>query len=198
MDKKRWTMWYQYCLSSWTSLSQTEKQWRTAMWLGQRPVKSQNLSQLLQRLKNQLAAQAEKRQQCHIKTSVRILVQKLVSRILNKAKVNSTFGNQETTVEQLFEKVWAEVKDLYFEITPENYKNHDKAIFKALCRKRGCAEALLANMTLENSLLDFYIVWSYKNHLMTPLKKHSAICRFFSTMGKVISKPFTAVKFGVT
>lgn len=67
------------------------------------------------------------------KMSVRILVEKLVSRTFNKARVNCTFGKPEITVKRFFEKIWAEVVD--FHITSESFKNLEKDIFKDLCKK---------------------------------------------------------------
>ncbi len=119
------------------------------------------------------------------KMSVKILVEKLVLRILSKAKVNATFG--ETTMKSLFEKIWAEVEGVDFNITPKTFKNLDKAVFKDLCKNCGSAESVLVSVCLGEPVIEKLIASSFKQYLMTPPKKHSAIYSFFSSLRKNIS-----------
>ena len=123
-------------------------------------------------------AQAEKN-----KCSVRLLVQKLVLRTFNKAKVNTTIGHSKTIIERLFEKIWAEVEGEDFQITNDTYKHLSKAILKDMCKKWGCAQDVLVSMNLDEPAVDKCIVSFFKEHLMKP-KKQSAIKRVFSSIPK--------------
>ncbi len=124
------------------------------------------------------------------KMSVRILLMKLLSRTMMKTKVNATFVKPEIVVQRLHEKILAEVEGADLYITPETFKNLDKAIFKDLSKKWGSAESVLVSLCLNEPVIENCVVAAFKRHLMTPPKKRSAIYRFFSSVGKAISQPF--------
>lgn len=124
------------------------------------------------------------------KLSVLILVERVVMRTFKKAKVNSSFRDPCTIIDKLFKKIWAVVEGVDFEITPETLKSMHKAIFKDLCQYRGCAELVMVSMVLGGPEAD-QIAGTFKQHLIAPPKKPNAICRFFISLGKSISKPFT-------
>lgn len=125
------------------------------------------------------------------KTSVRILVQQLVSRTLKKSKVPCAFGDPADVAERLAERTWAEVEGLDFDITPKIFKNLHKAVFKDLSKKWGCAEKVLVSMILGEPAVEKFIAASFKHHLMTPWEQDSAIWRFLCCFCRVSGKPFT-------
>ncbi|KAL7402886.1 hypothetical protein ABVT39_021262 [Epinephelus coioides] len=77
-------------------------------------------------------------------------------------------------------------------VLPETFKSLDKDVFKELCQHWGSAQMVLVSMNQDEPRVDNYIASTFKCHLMTPAKRPNAISRFFSRVGKVISKPFTA------
>ena len=123
------------------------------------------------------------------KIAVSMLVEKLVCRLLTKAK--TTIRNAEALTDHIFEKTWAEVETLDFRVTAKSIKNIDKAIFKDLCKVWENADMVLISMKSEDPLIENYIATSFKHHL-TP-KKRSTIHRFFSCVGKVLSEPFRRI-----
>ncbi|XP_034752781.1 uncharacterized protein LOC117959638 isoform X2 [Etheostoma cragini] len=123
-------------------------------------------------------AQAEKNN-----ISIWLLVQKLVLRTFNKAKVNTTVGNSESIITRLFEKIRAEVEEEDFQITNDTYKHLSKAILNDMCKKWGCAQDVLVSMNLDEPAVDKCIVSFFKDHLMKP-RKRGAINRFFSSIPK--------------
>lgn len=131
------------------------------------------------------------------KLSVQILVDKLVTRVFNKAKVNKRCEDLYVTIDRLFNKIWAEVEGADFDISPGTFKSLDKAVFKDLCEFWGCAELVLLSMNQGEQEID-HIARTFKHHLKTPPKQRSAICRFFSSLGQAISKPFTSTCTRVT
>ncbi|KAK1883699.1 Ergochrome cluster transcriptional regulator [Dissostichus eleginoides] len=125
------------------------------------------------------------------KKSVRKLVENLVSRTFRKAKINSDFGNAETTTELLLKKIWAAVEGTDFKITSDTCIHHDKAVHKDLCKKWGSAEIVLVALCLERPDVVDYIVSTFKNRLMKPPKKGSTISRFCSSVAEDFSKNCT-------
>ncbi|RCU34547.1 hypothetical protein DVA76_19770, partial [Acinetobacter baumannii] len=76
-----------------------------------------------------------------------MLLEKLVLRTFKKAKV--AIRDADTIIQRLFEKTWAEVEGADLYVTPKTFEDLDKAIFKDLCMKWGCAEMVLVSMILE-------------------------------------------------
>ncbi|CAB1413354.1 unnamed protein product [Pleuronectes platessa] len=68
------------------------------------------------------------------KVPIRIIVMKLVSRIFKKAKVLDTLRSPNTIIERLFEKIWVEIQDEDFEITPKMMQRLDKVIFQKISK----------------------------------------------------------------
>ncbi|KAL7396891.1 hypothetical protein ABVT39_013119 [Epinephelus coioides] len=114
----------------------------------------------------------------------------LVTRVYKKAKVNIYLKDPHIIINCLFEKIWAEVQGADYDITPETFKSLDKTIFKDLCRFWGCAELVLVSLCQEQPEMD-YAVCTFTRHLKTP--QRSTICRFFSSLGRVISNSFRRV-----
>ncbi len=123
------------------------------------------------------------------KMSVEVLMEKLVSRIFNKSKVTFNFGGPEDIIKHLVEKIWPTVEDLDFNIPAKTFNKLDKAIFKDLCKKWGCAEMVLVSMNLEEPAIEKCIASSLKDHLLTPPKQGNAIWRFLCCLCRVSSKP---------
>ncbi|KAL7402849.1 hypothetical protein ABVT39_020837 [Epinephelus coioides] len=123
------------------------------------------------------------------KLYVKVLVQNLVTRTFKKA---GTDANPRPIADRLFDRIWAEMEGEDFETLPETFRSHDKNVFKDLCQHWGSAQMVLVSMYQDEPRVDNYIASTFKCHLMTPAKRHNAISRFFSRVGKVISQPFTA------
>ncbi|KAK9538719.1 hypothetical protein VZT92_003871 [Zoarces viviparus] len=79
--------------------------------------------------------------------SVQIFVEALVSWIFGKAKVNWTTAESEAIIMRLVERTWIEVQGVDFDLTPNTFKELDKAIFQDLCKKWGGVEMVLLSMT---------------------------------------------------
>ena len=125
-----------------------------------------------------------------IKMSVKILVRKLVSRIYNKSKENSSHGDPKAVAENLFERVWAKVEGEDFKITPETFKNIDKLVYKELCKQWDEAARVLAIVNKGEQLADDIVATIFKYHLMNQPKKRGVVCRFFHGVGRAIMKSF--------
>jgi len=124
------------------------------------------------------------------KTLIKLFMKTLVSRIFRKAKVDRTTLNYTAITIDLFERTWIEVKDIDFKPNPETLKKLDTAIFQKLCDKWGNAATLLLSIQSGEPAIGDCIASSVKDHLITPPKKGNAICRFFSSVGRSISKFF--------
>ncbi|KAL3047764.1 hypothetical protein OYC64_021857 [Pagothenia borchgrevinki] len=125
-----------------------------------------------------------------IKMSVKVLVMKLVSRIYNKSKENSSLGDPKAVAENLFERVWAKVEGEDFKITPDTFKNIDKVIYKELCKQWDEAARVLVIVNKGEQLADDVVASIFKYHLMNQPKKRGVVCRFFHGVGRAIMKPF--------
>ncbi|KAL7400668.1 hypothetical protein ABVT39_015807 [Epinephelus coioides] len=129
--------------------------------------------------------------------SVRLLVNKLVTRVCKKAKIHVRSEDLYVIIDHLSSRIWAEVEGADFEISPATFERLDKAVFKDLCKSWGCAELVLLRMNRGEQEID-HIASTFKHHLMKPPKQRSAICRLFSSLGQAISKPFTSTWARVT
>eukprot|EP00064_Thunnus_orientalis_P021011 superscaffoldBa00006120_g21165 len=68
------------------------------------------------------------------KKAVLFLVERLVSGLYNKAKLNWTTTQPEVIIQRLFERIWAEVEGAELRITPETFEDLDKAVIKPLAK----------------------------------------------------------------
>ncbi|KAI9519302.1 hypothetical protein NQZ68_029469 [Dissostichus eleginoides] len=109
--------------------------------------------------------------------SVKVLVMKLVSRIYNKSKENSSLGDPKAVAENLFEKVWAKVEGEDFKITPEIFKNIDKVVYKELCKQWDGAKRVLVMVNEGEQLADDVVASIFKYHLTNQPKKRGAVGR---------------------
>ncbi|KAI9520452.1 hypothetical protein NQZ68_017153 [Dissostichus eleginoides] len=124
------------------------------------------------------------------KMEVKVLVQKLVTRLFKNAKVNHDIGNAVGIVESLLEKVWAKVEGQSFTVTPDTFQTLDKVVYKDLVRIWGCAESVVVTFNMEGSSEENCIASIFKARLMSQPKKRGAVCKFLRSVGKAISKPF--------
>lgn len=120
------------------------------------------------------------------KTAVRVLVEILVTKLFNNAKVKYTLVKPEIYIQHLFDKIWAEVKGRNFKITQKSLQKIENVIFKDLDKKLGRGMIGLILLDLENPEFENYIVSLFKT-CMTP-KRPSAFCRFFRTIFGTFSK----------
>ncbi|KAL7370604.1 hypothetical protein ABVT39_005363 [Epinephelus coioides] len=64
------------------------------------------------------------------------LKERVVMRIYKEAKVDRNFGEPYAIINGLFQRIWAVVEGVDFEITLETFRSMEKAIFKELCSQR--------------------------------------------------------------
>lgn len=138
-------------------------------------------SQLPEVIVGEETAYAEKR-----KVYVRILVEKLFALTFRKSELSCAFPHLESIKQRMFEKTWAKVEGATYDITPETFKHLHKDVFKDLCEEWGCAENVLAAMSLGNPIFEKHIASTFKAHLTRP-KQHYTISRLFSSMRKAVS-----------
>ena len=122
------------------------------------------------------------------KMAVRFLVERLVSGLYNKAKLSWTTTQPEVIIERLYQRIWAEVEGADLRITSETFEDLDKAVLKPLVKAWGCATNVLISINLEQPGAEKIITNYLCRHLTA--RKRSAISRFFSSLGKALSKPF--------
>ncbi|KAK5907713.1 hypothetical protein CesoFtcFv8_005531 [Champsocephalus esox] len=124
------------------------------------------------------------------KMNVKVLVQKLITRLFKNAKVNHNVGNSVGIVESLLEKVWAKVEEESFTVTPDTFRTLDKVVYKDLVRIWGSAESVLVMFNMAGSSDENCVASIIKARLMRQPKKRRAVCKFFHSVGKAMSKPF--------
>ncbi|KAI4817654.1 hypothetical protein KUCAC02_011037 [Chaenocephalus aceratus] len=117
------------------------------------------------------------------KAAIEITLQRLVSRIFMKAKVDCALENVNDIVSRLFEKTMADIEWVDFGTKPGALKDLDKAIFRDLCKVYGCAEMVLSSLYLEDPALEKHIAGIATYRLTTTPRQGSRICRFFSSEG---------------
>ncbi|AWP06086.1 Hypothetical protein SMAX5B_007456 [Scophthalmus maximus] len=122
-------------------------------------------------------AQAERR----TKMYVNVLVDQVVTRIYNKAEVVCTSSNTLGITQQLFEKIWAEVKDIDVDTPSKSFRNLDKAVFQDLSKRWSCPVMLLVSIRLGEPDVEKCVAFSIRSRLY---REPSAICRFFSSVRK--------------
>jgi len=121
------------------------------------------------------------------KEAIKTILQRLVSRIFMKAKVDCALENVNDIISRLFEKTMADIEWVDFGTKPGALKDLDKVIFQDLCEVYGCAEMLLSSLYLEDPALQKHIALIVTYRLITTPRKGSQICRFFSSLGATIS-----------
>ncbi|CAB1421074.1 unnamed protein product [Pleuronectes platessa] len=99
------------------------------------------------------------------KTYVRLLMEQLVTRVYAKAKVNLFCDEPTELIQNLFEKTWAEVQDIDFDMSPNIINVLYKVVFKDLCKTWGCPEMLLLSIRLKEPEVEQRITASMKRNL---------------------------------
>ena len=157
-------------------------------WLNtQSDIQSQRVTQTLMYQVPKTASKCEEPLQAvQHKMSVKLLVEMVVWETF--LKVHVLPENKDYIIQRLFNIIWAKVEGSDLNI--RSVKKLKTAIFKDLIEMSGSEEALLLSLKLENPQLDNCIASIFKDHLTTPPKQPCAICRFFSSVGKVLAKPF--------
>ncbi|KAM7397899.1 hypothetical protein PAMA_005979 [Pampus argenteus] len=121
---------------------------------------------------------------------IMFLVQKFVTRVYNKAKVQWTMQAETIDIiKRLFNKIWAKVEGLELRITAETLMSLDKSVLKDLV-KQWDASCLHIVMNLEEASIDDFIVSSFYSRLMGPAKKRSIISKWFISVGFALLTPF--------
>ncbi|KAM7397884.1 hypothetical protein PAMA_005968 [Pampus argenteus] len=132
------------------------------------------------------------------KMHIMFLVQKFVTRVYNKAKVQWTMqADTINIIKRLFNKIWTKVEGLELRITAETLMSLDKSVLKDL-DKQWDDSYLRMVMNLEEESIDDFIVCRFYFRLIGPAKKRSIISKCFISMGYAITKPFRWTPFGVS
>ncbi len=118
---------------------------------------------------------------------VKILLGKLIMRILKKTKTSYSSEQKADVHEQLFQLIWTELKSA--DISTKSFGKIDKIILKDLTKKFGSPGMVLLHIQLSDPNMLKCLADSFKAHLI-PHKKHSAFGCFFSSVFKVMSRPF--------
>lgn len=139
------------------------------------------------------AACEETRQDAALQTEtnrklVKVLIEKVLWQVYCDVQMVPERGCDIS--DHLFESVWPEVEDVDLHVTPETFKSLAKKIYKDLCKKWDDAHHVLCLLKLQDPDIDKYIVHLLKVHMTSPPKRPNAFCRFFSSLGKALSKPF--------
>lgn len=116
---------------------------------------------------------------------VQTFIEKVVFHMCADAHV---FGNKFKVNENIFEQVWAEVKNDNIYITAKTFKNLDREIHRRLCGRFKPLEVLCL-MTLQDPVVTELCISLVKKRLMRP-PQEPPVRRFFSSVVKVLVKPF--------
>lgn len=132
--------------------------------------------------------QDTKAQATPCKEFVKLYVTHLVTRIYKKAKTYMSPGDSEV-INRLYDKTWAGIKDIDFDISKFSFGDLSKKVFKELLKKYGCAGKVLLSMILLEPEFENHIISFLKRNL-TKIKQPSPICRFFHSVAEIISNVF--------
>ncbi|CAB1453240.1 unnamed protein product [Pleuronectes platessa] len=99
------------------------------------------------------------------KMYVRLLIDQLVTRVYAEAKMDWYGGGPADLTRHLFEKTWAEVKDLDLDTFPGVINVLHKAVFKDLCKTWACPEMLLLSICNKEPEVETRIAASMKRHM---------------------------------
>ena len=118
------------------------------------------------------------------------VISALVIYTIRKAKAPPSLVNGRSLINNLIEKAKQEIKpDKKISTTLENEKDIHKALFKVLLKKVGNAREILQIM--ETQTCDCVFIDELRILLMSPPpKKKGSFLRFFSSMGKLLRRPF--------
>ncbi|KAF3701830.1 hypothetical protein EXN66_Car017518 [Channa argus] len=119
------------------------------------------------------------------KTHLKVVIEMLVTKTYNNAKVSPEIGNPEDLIHHLLEKIWTDLKGLDFEIRTETMSQLSKAILKDLCEKIECPLMLLVRMRLRDPQIEECLISSLKQHLTHSSEQQSRLSWFFSSIGKI-------------
>ncbi|CAB1421817.1 unnamed protein product [Pleuronectes platessa] len=114
----------------------------------------------------------------------------LVMHTVRKAKAPPSLVDGRSLINNLIEKAKQEIKpDKKISATLENEKDIHKALFKVLLKKVGNAREILQIMELQ--MCDCVFIDELRTLLMSPPpKKKGSFRRFFSSVGKLLRRPF--------
>lgn len=104
----------------------------------------------------------------------------------------SNFKNYNTElIFQLATIVSDKLEGEEFDVNPKAFKNLNKTIKKVLQKTFGSPEAALFYLTSGDPLMVECIISVIRKQVMVPPKSQSAAHRFFSDLGKALSKPLS-------
>ncbi|CAB1433939.1 unnamed protein product [Pleuronectes platessa] len=114
----------------------------------------------------------------------------LVMYTIRKAKAPPSLVDGRSLINNLIEKAKQEIKpDTKISTRLENEKDIHKALFKVLLKKVGNAREILKIMELQ--MCDCVFIDELRTQLMSPPpKKKGSFRRFFSSVGKLLRRPF--------
>ena len=117
------------------------------------------------------------------KMSLRIIVDKLMSRVIRDSKIPNLDWNQEM-VDGVFQFIWAEFEHDDFVITTEHLQKVDKLIYRKLRRIWGKASNMRVLFRMEDRTIQKCVAASITHHLLP--KRRSVFRRVLANVGQVL------------
>ena len=117
------------------------------------------------------------------KMSLRIIVDKLMSRVIKDSKIPNLDWNQEM-VDGVFQCIWAEFEHDDFVITTEHLQTVDKLIYRKLRRIWGKASNMLVLFRMEDRTIQKCVAASITHHLLP--KRRNVFRRVLANVGQVL------------
>lgn len=117
------------------------------------------------------------------KVYVKIFLAKAVYHIYHEAKVGSR--NRDREIDNLFQRIWPEVKGQKIYVTDRTFQRFDRAIHCGLCRKKTLVEIRHYVNTLDPFVVNFLISFIRKRLMTLPQEQHP-LKRFFLTLCKKV------------
>ncbi|CAB1439036.1 unnamed protein product [Pleuronectes platessa] len=119
-----------------------------------------------------------------------LVITGLVMYTIKKAKAPPSVVNAHSLIKHLLEKAKQQIEpNKMSPTTLENVEQIQKALFKVLLKKVGNAREIL--QVMETQMCDIVFIDELRIQLMSPPpKKKGSFCRFFSSMGKLLRRPF--------
>ena len=127
---------------------------------------------------------AKEREETRKKMYLSLLIDQLVTRVYSKSKVIILPGEPKDVSQNLFEKTWAEVQDIDFDMSPKIIDKLHKVMFKDLCTMWGSPEMLLLSFRQKEPEVEKRVATCVKSLLSQKPVRISRFCSWFSRFFK--------------
>ncbi|TWW73017.1 hypothetical protein D4764_15G0004110 [Takifugu flavidus] len=124
---------------------------------------------------------------------VKFVIEKVVFTVCSDAKMLPMTAYD--LINNLVEIVWERVKEEQFYTDSEVFENLEKNIKKLLYKVLGSPDNVMFSIICEEPVVVDQIMLIINKQLLMPRKKKSVITRFFSSLGKSLSKVFKCTNY---